>query len=251
MISSMMNSVINPKFLDLHEFLLSLPDTFSSLNIERTLRSGRNEVLLLSVNGHKIVIKSFCKFSAINRVVYGTIRRSKAMRAYYNALQLLELGISTPEPIAAIDVRRYGILRRSFYVYAYSEYSDLKQALDSYPEQRIEPLLDALSDFIIHVHDCGVLHNDFNVLNILYAKSDEGYDFQLIDINRMTFHSSISTRQRLANLRRFNCKPATLIYMLERYAKHLNLDCEKVQLHGMGMRFLDTLKHELKCWVKR
>ena len=245
-----MHSIINPKYLDLQEFLTSLPSTFDSLSAT-PLKSGRNEVRCLTVNNHKIVIKSFRKFSPLNRVIYGTLRQSKAVRAYYHALRLCELGIGTPEPIAAIDVRQRGVLTHSFYVYAYSEYGEMDSLLEGYPCRELEPLLDALTDFILRIHDNGVLHHDFNILNILYRDCGGGkYDFQLIDINRMDFHAKLTTNQRLTNLRHFNCKPAAFMYILERYAAAMNMNCEQVQLRCMSMRLMDTIRHKFKQRIK-
>lgn len=237
--------------MDLSGFLLSLPAEFFALPYEKVLRSGRNEVRLFTVDGQRVVVKSFCRISALNRVVYGTFRQSKAMRAYFNALKLTQLGFGTPEPIAAIDVRRHGLLRQSFYVYAYSDYGDMKELLEHYPDKRLEPLLDSLAAFIHRMYETGVLHHDFNVMNLLYRRCEGGeYDFQLIDINRMDFRRRLSARQRLSNLRRFNCKPAAYLYLLERYAEMTKMDCEMTQLRGMGFRLLDTLWHEMKQRIK-
>ena len=246
-----MGSIINPKYSHLHDFVISLPEKFDSMTCMQILRSGRNEVRLFLVDGQMIVVKSFQRISLLNRLLYGSIRQSKSVRAYYHALRLNRLGISTPEPIAAVDVRRYGFLAQSFYVYAYSEYNDIKELLDRYPDEQIEPLLDALTDFILHIHDKGVLHHDLNILNILYRDCGSGkYDFQLIDINRMSFYPKLSERQRLANLRHFNCKPAVLMYILERYAAAMNIDSEMAQMRCVSMRFIDTIRHKFKQQLK-
>lgn len=246
-----MGSIINPKYSHLHDFVTSLPEKFDSMTCMQILRSGRNEVRLFLVDGQMIVVKCFRRISLLNRLLYGSIRQSKSVRAYYHAFRLNRLGISTPEPIAAIDVRRYGFLTQSFYVYAYSEYNDMKELLDRYPDEQIEPLLDALTDFILRIHDKGILHHDLNILNILYRDCGSGkYDFQLIDINRMSFYPKLSERQRLANMRHFNCKPAALMYILERYATAMNMDCEMVQMHCMSMRLVDTIRHKFKQRLK-
>lgn len=246
-----MGSIINTKYSSLHDFVISLPDKFDNMTSMQILRSGRNEVRLFSVDGQMVVVKCFRRISILNRFLYGTIRQSKSVRAYYHALRLNRLGISTPEPIAAVDVRRYGFLAQSFYVYAYSEYNDIKELLDRYPDEQIEPLLDALTDFILHIHDKGVLHHDLNILNILYRDCGGGkYDFQLIDINRMSFYPKLSERQRLANLRHFNCKPAVLMYILERYAAAMNIDSEMAQMRCVSMRLIDTIRHKFKQRLK-
>ena len=246
-----MGYIINPKYCSLHDFVISLPEKFDSMTCMQILRSGRNEVRLFLVDGQMVVVKCFRRISLLNRLLYGTIRQSKSVRAYYHAFRLKRLGISTPEPIAAVDVRRYGFLTESFDVYAYSEYNDIKELLDRYPDEQIEPLLDALTDFILHIHDKGVLHHDLNILNILYRDCGSGkYDFQLIDINRMSFYPKLSERQRLANLRHFNCKPAVLMYILERYATAMNIDCEMVQMRCVSMRFIDTIRYRFKQRLK-
>lgn len=246
-----MRSVINPKYEDLREFILSLPSTLYDLQADSVLRSGRNEVRLYTVNGHLVVVKSYRKLSLLNRFVYGFLRESKAMRAYYNALHLQALGIGTPEPIGAIDVKRWGVMTTSLYIYAYSEYNDMGAMLDSCSDQELEPLLDALTDFILKIHGCGVLHHDFNIANILCRDCGDGrYDFVLIDINRMDFRATLSDGERLANLRHFNCKPTLLLSILERYAQARGIDVEQAQVQCMGMRWMSTLKHEIKTHLR-
>lgn len=246
-----MRNIINSRYLDLSEFVQSLPEQYDALRKSDVMRTGRNEVCRMDVCGRSIVIKSYNRFSCINRVVYGTLRRSKALRAYDNATHLREIGIDTPEPIAAIDMRRAGILRRSFYVYAYSDYDNLRTALAPYPARELEPLLDALADFILKLHTKGVLHHDLNIENILYRDCGNGhYHFQLIDINRMEFKRSLSTSVRLKNLMRLDCNPAAYLYLMERYARSQNLHVEQFQLRSVGLRLLDSLKHYYKRVLK-
>lgn len=242
-----MRSIINPKYLDLNEFVLSLPSSLDDLQADSVLCNGRNEVRLYTINRHRVVVKSYRKISLLNRFVYGFLRESKAVRSYYNALHLRQLEIGTPEPIAAIDVKRCGMITTSLYIYTYSEYKDMGTMLDSCSDQELEPLLDALTGFILKIHSKGVLHRDFNIANILCRDCGDGrYDFMLIDINRMDFRPALSEEERLANLRHFNCKPTVLLRILERYAKAMGMDVERAQLHCMGMRWMDTQKNEIK-----
>ena len=246
-----MRSIINPQYWHLREFLLSVPERFESLGCDEVLHTGRNEVRLYSVAGVRIVVKSFARISWFNRVIYGFLRPSKAVRAYNHARCLLSLGIDTPVPVAAIDVREGGVLRHSFFVSLYSEYESL-DVLNNYPEQPLEPLLDALADFLFKVHDCGVLHNDLNASNILYRKADdELYLFQLIDINRLKFCRRLSPNRRLANLRKLCCKPVAYFYLLGQYAKRLNEREDEFQLRGMSMRLMEDMRHSVKMLIRR
>ena len=246
-----MHSIINPEYLHLRDFLLSLPAHFEHLECDEVLHSGRNEVRLYTVAGVKLVVKSFARISRINRIAYGLLRPSKAVRAYRYAQRLLAMGIDTPVPVAAIDVRKGGVLRHSFFVSLYSEYESL-DVLNHYPKQPLEPLLNALTDYILKVHDCGVLHDDLNASNILYRKIDkEYYLFQLIDINRLSFRRNLSHNERLRNLRKLNCNPMAYFYILGRYAQILNEREEAFQLRGIIMRLMEDMKHRSKMLLKQ
>lgn len=246
-----MHSIINPRYLNLRDFLCSLPERFDTLPCDAVLHTGRNEVRLYTVAGVRVVVKSFARISWLNRVVYGLLRPSKAVRAYRHAQRLLEMGIDTPEPVAAIDVRERGVLRHSFFVSLYSEYESL-DVLNHYPERPLEPMLDALADFLLKLHDCGVLHDDLNASNILYRKVDEEYYlFQLIDINRLAFGRQLSRNQRLRNLRKLCCKPVAYFYILGRYAQRMNEREDEFQLQGMSMRLVEDMKHRSKMLLKR
>ena len=120
-----MHSIINPEYLHFRDFLLSLPYRFETLQCDAVLHKGRNEVRLYTVAGVRLVVKSFARISRLNRVAYGLLRPSKAVRAYQYAQRLLVMGIDTPVPVAVIDVREGGVLRHSFFVSLYSEYESL------------------------------------------------------------------------------------------------------------------------------
>jgi hypothetical protein len=83
-----MRSIINHEYLHLRDFLLALPERFDELECDEVLHTGRNEVRLFTVAGVRIVVKNFARISRLNRVVYGLLRPSKAVRAYSYAQQL-------------------------------------------------------------------------------------------------------------------------------------------------------------------
>lgn len=241
-----MRLILNPRFGHLRDFVLSLPDKFEQMPCERVLRCLRNDVRLICVGGDRLVVKSFARPSMLNRFVYGLLRASKAERAYTHALRLRELGIGTPEPVAALNVRRWGMLRCSFFVSLYSDYHPIDM-LDSTPNVAMEPALDALTDFIIRLHDRGVVHHDLNISNMLYKRLDDGsYDFQIVDINRMEFRHHLSQGERLANLRKFNCAPATYFEILGRYADRIEANHYNFQLRGISMQLAERLRAEFK-----
>lgn len=247
-----MQIIIDYEFLSLKEFVESLPLDFHTLPEAKTIHEGRNEVKMVERDGVKMVVKSFVRMTSTNRMIYGSLRQSKSMRAYRHAERLLALGIDTPKPIAAIDVQRYGLLKQSFFV---AEYSDYESAtiLNSHPTNiELRPLMDALAEFIFIVHNAGVLHQDLNVSNILYKLDDDGvYKFQLIDNNRIVFKSHLTINERIENMRRLSCHPAAYAYILDKYAEFTTKDAQTFQLRGLIARLLFEIRQRTKRFLKK
>ena len=98
---------INRKYAEREPGLQQLADPAWFDRNGTTLHKGRNTIKRFETEtGTELVVKRYGKPSLINRLVYGTLRRSKAMRAYLHAGRLLKLGVETPEMVAAIDIRR-------------------------------------------------------------------------------------------------------------------------------------------------
>lgn len=245
-----MQIVINPRYEHLREFILALPQQFDALVDAEVLHSGRNDVRSIWVGDVRLVVKRFTRLSSVNRLVYGFLRASKSMRAYKYAIRLRQLGFDSPEPVAALDWYQRGVLRHSFFVSLYSDYESL-EVIDNYPEQDLTPLLDAVTDFFLRLHDAGVEHNDLNMRNVLYRECEQGqFAFQLIDINRMRFRSCMSRRQRLANLRLLSCKQAPYLYIIGRYAELMQQDVSMFQMTGVIMRIWAEVKRRYKNKIK-
>ena len=247
-----MQILLNPRFMALNEFVQSLPDQFDTLPDAEVLHQGRNVVKMVEREGVRMVVKSYEHLSIVNRLLYGRVRRSKAVRAYRYAKRLLAMGIDTPTPIAVVDIRRRGVLHRSLFMSAYSDYESAA-VINSYPAktETLQPLMDALAKFIFRLHDAGVLHKDLNITNILYKPTaDGGYKFQLIDINRMDFKSHLSMNERIKNMRRLSCHPTAYAYILEQYASQATTNEQTFQLRGLIARLLFEIRQRIKSDVK-
>ena len=90
-----------------NQSLMQLIDTmpWSFDNCGVLLWNGRNKIksFCLSTEGNsvEVVVKRFKHLSLIQKVVYA-IRKHKARKAYYNALELVRRGVRTPAPVAFI-----------------------------------------------------------------------------------------------------------------------------------------------------
>ena len=79
--------VVHEEYAFLEDFIRELPLQFENEGV--TLHNGRNCVKTFLVDGVRIVVKRFRRPNLFNRCVYAWFRKSKAERAYGNALELL------------------------------------------------------------------------------------------------------------------------------------------------------------------
>lgn len=179
--AAMLNLVVHPHYQSLTAALRTVPQAFATSG--KVLYSKRNEVRLLLLEGHPVVVKRFKYLHLCKSLIYRYLRSSKAERAYTNALQLLELGLSTPAPIAW--------MRHGRYYYFVSEPTDGASVKDELVSRQPvnRDMIVPYAHFVAKVHECGVWHRDFNPSNVLYHRLEDGsYAFELIDINRMRFY---------------------------------------------------------------
>ncbi len=144
---------------------------------------ARNVVAKLTEEG--VNIKAYKIPGLAKGLIYGMLRKPKALRAYDNAFELHRLGISTPEPLGVLVERKGGRLCRSFFVSRQLEgWSELRNA-----EKRsdFEALVRALAEFVFDMHRKGVYMKDMTPGNILFREVDGTFEFSLVDINRMRF----------------------------------------------------------------
>ena len=106
-----------------------------------TIYKSRNEIKVIG----RYNVKKFCVPNFFNRVVYTSVRRPKAVRAYENALSLLRMGISTPVPLGIVLFRigwtmgesylitEQSPLGRSMYEFGHTDHrADIKEALQAF-----------------------------------------------------------------------------------------------------------------------
>ena len=208
---------INPAFIHLESYIRDLPTMFDTVG--QLIYDARNQVRILELDGLRMVAKRFKRPMLHQRIDYTFIRPSKARRAYTYGLRFLELGISTPQPIAYIETYGHGLYTDGYLVTAYCPDSDmrlLREESDSHPE-----LVTALMTFIVDMHCKGCLHGDTNLSNFLYhadKESPTGYALTTIDINRSHFIPQPTPHQCLCSLMRLTHQRPLLTMLVEQYA---------------------------------
>lgn len=168
---------------------------------EAEIYRGRNVIFHTTIEGEEIAVKRFPVTSTGKRLVY-RFRSTKAVRAFDHGARLVRLGVGTPRPLAAVEIRRRGWPLASYYCSGYVPAFREARALRS-PETADRPLLlRLLGEFVGRLHELGVLHRDLTSGNVLLVPDPtrpEGFEFQLVDINRMRF-GRVGVRAGIANL---------------------------------------------------
>ncbi len=227
---------INPKYEHLRKFIESIPDVFEQEG--REIYHLRNVIKVLTTpDGTSINVKRFHQPKGINRFIYSwNFRTPKGKRAYDYSFLLNRKGINTPEAIALIEERNpMGLLGFSYLVTTQSDLShtlyDIKDAQDGEYEQ----LAKALAHYATKIHLANIMHKDFTPGNILWDYDEEGYQFSMVDINRIYF-GEVTVRKGLDNMKRFwGPKHFTEILAVE-YAKARNADSKKAVTYILSKR---------------
>lgn len=179
----------------------------------------RNVIKIVKIEDKKYTIKSFKIPNLINQIAYRFFRKSKAERSYNYANKLLELGIKTPFPLAYDLYTTPFLFKKSYYVSELLEYNLTYRELvhqPDYPDHEI--ILRAFTRFTYDLHQKGVLFLDHSPGNTLIVKTDYGYDFYLVDLNRMEF-KELDLDARIRNFSRLTPKKEMVAVMSDEYAK--------------------------------
>lgn len=227
-----------PKYLSLDSWIKQLPDYFGGHG--ETIFKSRNEVKIFEYDDLCLNVKAFKVPNWINRVVYVYFRASKAQRSFEYARKFLKLGVSTPEAVGFIDCRSSGLLKQSFYVSLHCNYDyTLREVLNYQVPERDEILKQWIEFTYKHLHLNGVFHLDYSPGNTLINKNNEGYEFNIIDLNRMKFRE-ISFVSGLKNFRQLDTDLQTIEFIAKEYAR-LNGEDPKAAIELLTKFHLDNV----------
>lgn len=154
--------------------------------------------------------------------MYKYIRPTKAKRSFNYATRLIDCGISTPFPIAYIENTTVFGLKSSYYISKHIDYDFEFRALihnPQFPER--DKILQEFATFTFKLHENNIDFLDHSPGNTLITKDDNGYNFYLIDLNRMRF-KPMSFDNRMHNFRRLWLSKSMIKILAEAYAKLYN-----------------------------
>ncbi|MBQ8737436.1 MAG: hypothetical protein IJY78_06400 [Bacteroidaceae bacterium] len=207
---------VHPSYKQTESFVKSLPVIFSSEGA--IIYEKRNVVKSFTIKEECLIVKQYKKPNIIQRISYSFFRPSKAKRAYNYAIQLLDMGISTPFPVAFLEIYKNGFFKQGYFVSTTDNRPSCKDIESEKPES--QHLTDALAGFIVSMHEKGFLHGDLNLSNILYSlEGNNQYNFSIIDTNRSHFINNPSKKLCYKNMMRISHKRSLIKNIVSKYAE--------------------------------
>jgi serine/threonine protein kinase len=236
----------------------SLKPSFESIRSifagdNHSIHKARNELKIIEIEGIKTVVKSFKIPHVLNRIVYTFFRKSKAYKSYHNALHLKELNISTPEPIALIEFFESGLLEESYFISEFFDYDFTIRTPLLEPLEDRKAIFTAFAAYTYDLHQKGVWHLDYSPGNILIKRSERGYQFSIVDINRMEFRE-ITPLQGCENFNKLWASDEELEIMGREYARlcgfNVAVTIAEIKRHNDANKRVKNFKKRLKNLLK-
>lgn len=242
-----MKLILNPAFESLRAFVESVPDIFE--NEGNTIYKGRNEIKVIRVEDADVNVKRYKVPMLFNRFVYTFFRKSKGLRAFTYPQQILEKGFETPNPIAYIEMKRWGLIHCSFFISVQCPYTHSFYEFGNATPEQYKEAAKAFAHYTAKLHDAQIYHKDYSPGNILFDKVDGEYHFSLVDINRMSF-GEISKEKGCANFARLWGEKAFFELLASEYAKTRGFDREECIRLVLEARRRFWMKYKRKHEVK-
>lgn len=216
---------IAPEFKDLESWISQLPSNFSISG--ETIFKSRNEVKVFKVGNYELNVKAFKIPNLINRFVYVYLRGSKASRSYQYARKFLALGIATPMAVGYVDCIENGLLSESYYISIhYKNEFTLREVLNYQVADHDTILRNWVRFTYEKLHRNNIFHLDYSPGNTLISRKGNEFDFQIVDLNRMSF-GPIDFEKGLFNFRQLDTDRQTLELLASEYALLCHKDAGK------------------------
>ena len=217
------------------------------------LNDDRNIIKVMKLGEVETVVKSFKTPNLFQAIIYKFFRKSKAKRSFENSKLLNSRGVNVPEPLGYIEVFDRYRLRQCYFI---SSKLNFNFTLDAATDKKIDGYKDILSDFIHFTYDLhkkNIMHLDYGVGNICIKKTRNGYDFYLIDLNRLK-EGIVSPKKGIKNLARISNDPEIVKIFADAYAKKISSSALKTHkelkkfVYQVGLRV--KLKKLLKSFIE-
>lgn len=213
---------ISEEFAAHKDAILDIPNQFN--DIGEIVQNNRNVIKKITGDMGTVIVKNFLGMYFFNRLGYSLFRRSKASRSYIFSGILKDRGITTPQRVAWINYYSFGLLMRSYYISVNLPDPTLHTVLENWDARDTTlkaKLYHDLAAFTIQLHKLGIYHKDYSLGNILVKQTDKGFDFSLVDLNRILF-KKVSFGEGIKNFSTLGLTKEDMNNLVEEYATQSN-----------------------------
>ena len=175
--------------------LLKLDLPVAKDSSDTVIKLEENSLILKLDSDLGTLIAKHYRKSTIKRLIRNTFEQTRAYRSWTYAHFMKEHGIETPEPLAYIEEKRMGVIRKAWYVSRFDE----SVTCDNYflHTESITPamanMVMAIVDMFFRLRECQLSHGDFKASNLLLSEKAPS----LIDLDSMKFHTNDKTAERM------------------------------------------------------
>ncbi len=244
-----MKYLLHADFQNLSSFIKRLPDVFDAEGT--TIYKSRNELKTFEVDGVLLNVKRYRKPHFINQFVYAHLRKSKARRAYENALYLISKGFETPAPVAYLERVEHGLLIDAFFVSVQCPYKRLfREFTEESPIDGREEIVALFGRLVARLHQSGILHLDLSVGNILFEEHAKGCSFSFVDLNRMKFQK-IGMKTGCKNFERLRGDEAFFRILTQEYAAARGYDAAQCYALALQAKVKNVRHFKRKSTLKK
>ncbi len=238
---------IHPKYIHLKKELAKIPN--GDYECLHTFCNNRNIVEQIKVADCNFVLKRYKVPNFANRIIYTFFRRSKARRAYDNALKILRFGVSTPFPVAYIEAKQKGLFHTGYFISEYVGYDTLSKYKDiELTEAENDKFKEDFLNFTIELHEKSILPLDYNSGNIFCYKEEKNgrYKFALTDINRATF-GYFPRYKPMLSFAQMGLSPKNLVTVMTEYSSRRKLDLDV----SLFLVLYYRIRHKVRAFLKK
>lgn len=198
--------------------LLRNPDKLFRESKAEPLKRSREKTVKrfpLAIHGQTIdvIMKRYSTVGLWGRLK-DFLRMSKGKKSWYASNALYQRRIPTALPLACVEEKRFGLVRKSYFFYEFVPHSFV---LALYLKHRFAPPLSTsqrrmkrslarqCAHFVRHLHERGIYHADLKASNILIRENGAGeFEFYLIDLDNVKICSRVNRYPRYRNLMQLN-----------------------------------------------
>ena len=223
-------------------FVEEIEKYFSQSNV--VLQDDRNTIKEVEFNNEIFVVKSYKVPSTINSFIYTYLKKSKTWRAYEYGLKIPQF---TPKVIARIENFNPRLTTSYLICEKFNADFNMQTPLFKQHPDKIS-ILKQFAQFVFELHGNNIIHHDLSPGNVLIKKNKLGlgYQFQIIDINRMIFKVP-KIKERAQNFSKLWASDEDLTTILKTYAEVANLDGKFIQMGlAYNQRNKDRKNRKLK-----